>query len=394
MQRAMGGVARACLEKAPGRGRGCDRWLRAVLLAMGVMLVSACVTVSGDSSRKMKRKLESSFLFTSLSIFYPDGVPLDPRTLPPINRRRESAINETYTAHLKQTLQLHRTVASDLGVLFDRPIPKELRAKLHVESDEGRRNVPRARMEANGDLVVSTKVAQALFRTAIVLGMQSGEIGGPRFMDEGEPLPDDSVERERALIQQFNELVAKTRAAKGQTVVADVFEGFGDEELEGAWFTMADLAMTSNVVHQHYNAPIRFLIAHEVGHLALGHFSQQAPATDRACYMLEREADLYAIALVAYWPDLQQADELAKQFVADLLPWGHEEFFSTTYDLAEFAPAAGSASCAYQSAAERLAFLEQAKERLLSAGDNPPPLQQLLGSIEPLNSEGVRSGAQ
>lgn len=353
-----------------------------IMLCLFVVgMLTGCITVEGQSSGKMKKTLEKSFLFTSAKSFYPNGVTDSPEKLPELDSEAVKNITSTYQRILESMLKQHENQNHQLGVIFQRPLDKTLRSRVVISNTPFERGLPLARMEADGSLVLSTKVAQSMYRTAILYGMTSEEPGGMRFMSNDIKLFGKRAETEKELIEQFNLLAKKVSEVKGKSILGDVIDIVGsaieDEDEDTTWSVMADMGMTSTIVEQHYTAPIRFLIGHELGHTALGHFSSSAMTSvgvDQAlCQRQEMEADIYSFALMTTTPEYQQVLASGVAGLGDsFFLFGHNEFFGSTYDLARFAPPAAqdSAQCHYESAKERRIFLELVKAKTIASGKN------------------------
>jgi hypothetical protein len=356
------------------------------LCALALTSLCGCITyeVEGESSGSMKKKVQEFFAYKNARMFYPNGVTGSPEELPELDGKAVKAIEVTYQAMLEASIVSHARQNSQLSAMFERPLPDEVKASVVVVDAPLVRGQPLARMEADGTLVMSTKVAQAMFRTAILRGMQSTDLGGVRFMDGDIRRFGERADDEREMIGQFNRLIDEVSAARGRSVVGDLISEMRDDDMQGSWSRMNDFAQMSAEVENAYRAPIRFLIAHELGHLVLGHFSSHPIAStvvdQDLCRRQETEADVYAIALISTMPEYRKLLDQGglgledTLFGGSLFLYGHREFFESTYDLARFAPPAGAAAesqCRYETPQERYAFLEKVKDTIIDAGRNP-----------------------
>lgn len=346
------------------------------MCALVCVLAAGCITIEGTTSGEAKKQLQRSFLFRSAKLFYPGGVTGTPEDLPALDRNAVASIERTYEGILVGMSKQHAAQHVRLGAIFERPIPQRIEARIHVDNAPYAQGRPLARMEADGTLRLSTKVAQSLFRTAVLHGMQSGEPGGARFMDRDIELFGARATNEREMLDQFNRLMDMVAGMKGRGAFGDLVSAMGDDADQGDWSRMMDLVGMSSEVERPYLAPIRFLVAHEMGHLALGHFSAQREASgavDQArCHRMETEADLYAFALLSTTPEYLAVLEGGVAGLGDsFFPFGYEEFFGSTYDLARFAPPAGErVQCEYETAAQRRMYLDRVKRATIGKGRN------------------------
>lgn len=358
---------------------------------LALSLAAGCVTVEGAGSGRMKKQLTQSFLYKSARMFYPQGVSGSPEDLPPLDRKAVASAEQSYQAILRAIGLRHARQHEHMSALFGRPLVARIDARVMVDDQLYSRGLPLARMEADGTLLLSTKVAQSMYRTAILYGMSSSEPGGVRFMSGDIEMFGKRAESEREMIGQFNQMMDKAQGLKGRTLVGDLVSGFGDDDLDGPWFQMAELVQMSTEVENAYYAPISFMIAHELGHLALGHFATHPAALggvdQDACRRQETEADIYAFALTSTAPEYRH---LLSNGVAEMgdsiFRFGYEEFFRSAYDLARFAPPSGvqaAGQCSYDTAQQRYEFLDRIKRATVERSENLTLAEMLALKAQP-----------
>ncbi len=334
------------------------RKLMLALAAGAALLASACISVEGQSSGEMKQSMVRSFLFQSADVFYPGGVLGEPGTLPTLGRAQIGEIQTSFES-ISQTLQAeHKTSKAALEQLFRRSLPNEIKTRVAIVNT----GTPIARIGAQGNIDVDAKVAQALFRTALVAGLRKGS-----FMSVTRGRSDSTPKTETESIAEFLKFKHDVESAQGKSMVGDMVSALRDDE-NGSWFKMVDLAEVSRNVELHYFGPIRFMLAHEMGHVALGHYDRLRTTADNDCAALkamETEADAYATMLLS----LQLARGGAMSFGGfggDMFGFdaltGYEDFFKLTYEMAGFERAGVAADCSHPPAAERLASARKIHE--------------------------------
>jgi hypothetical protein len=329
----------------------------AILLALVALLLVGCITIQGQSSWEMKEAMLHSFLFRSADIFYPDGPPADPDRLPDMRPRQVSEIEKIFAAIMDGLRNLHGEQAEVLRGVFDRTVPTTLRTQFTLTNT----GQPYARISPNGDIVVDVKVAQAIYRTALLSGLQEGGPGGARFMDWDKEHFGKRPTTEAEHIELFLKFKQQVVSLPGRDMLGDLVGSLKDDSFEGGWYKMSRLAMISSTVERHYFGPIQFLLAHELGHGALGHLEKRKSIADNDCealQMLELEADAYAVSLLSF----AAAKKGLMAFGFDLFgikaSLGFEDFFKYTYELSGFERAPGASTCGHPEVADRLKTVE------------------------------------
>jgi ankyrin repeat protein len=131
----------------------------------------------------------------------------------------------------------------------------------------------------------------------------------------------------------------------------------------GTYTDLVDVSQQLKPVESRYYGALMFVIAHELGHIALGHLDTPVP-----CHKRELEADAFAANLLGTTLLVMSASPLPVAFGDPARPSGHATlvvidddayrrytgsaiFFTQAYELAHFPPS--DASCTYPSAQER-----------------------------------------
>jgi hypothetical protein len=160
----------------------------------------------------------------------------------------------------------------------------------------------------------------------------------------------------------------------GQSIIGDLRRADlterGKPSTELDWFGMFGLLNSFNRAAVRYDVQSFYLLAHEVGHLVLGHFAE-VPIVVRAsenelmdeCSFRrakERAADYYATVLITL--------ASAPQATADIIPFeafgsvpvfqGFDTFFEYAYGYAGFTTGTNASACNYPSSLERLASVQ------------------------------------
>lgn len=329
-------------------------------------LVVAGCTTTGQSSDEMKKAVSDSFLFQSAPIFYPNGVPAAAEDLPVLPSAQRAKIAQMYERTVSDVRNAHAKYATSLSTVFGRPIA--LAIDVHVIiTNSGK---PAAHIESNGDLSIDTKVAQAIYRAALLAGLDKEDT----FFHARQGKPRSPKEQLEA-ISQFFELKRQLETAQTHGMVGDLYEassmafsevrGRDSDMRKASWFSVTDIAMKSQVAQNHYYGQMRFLIAHELGHSVLSHFTRIrtiSPADCGSIQALEFEADLYAAILYAvstpelaifeggpmagFGMDAGESDDPGMLGLGALS--GFEDFFTYSYDFSGFmAQGGGSTGCGY-----------------------------------------------
>jgi len=308
----------------------------------------------------MKKGMLNSFLFRSADIFYPDGPPTDPDRLPDLKPQQVGEIEAIFAATVDGLKKLHVQQRDALSGVFEYSVPANLKTQFTLTNT----GQPYARIDPKGDILIDVKVAQAIYRTALLAGLKDEGVGDLRFMDWDKENLGKRATTEAEHIEQFLMLKQKVVALPGRTMIGDFAGMFKDDSFKGGWHEMARLGMISVTVERHYFGPIQFLLAHELGHSALGHLEKRKSIADDDCEALqdmELEADAYASFLLSSAmakSGLLGFDFFGIDFFGIKDSIGFEDFFKYTYELSGFERTTGAQTCGHPPIGDRLKVVE------------------------------------
>lgn len=335
-----------------------------------------CVTVEGSSTGDLKEQLTSSYLYRSVKRFYPEGAPADPATVyPTLDGQQLREIESELQAMSSLLVQRHQERRAVLEFVLKRPVAAASAPRFVVE----RTLRPTAFSSQEGRITVDVRVLQAVFRGALLsaggatddsFGTNAASADGFKVVD-----PEQQTQRQRELIQAAVELTREIDRIPAKTMLGDVAGMLGRDSLDAPWFRMSELTLRSQRLQWTYAGAALFLMAHEMGHLALGHHAMlarlqsetaDAGRTDNSAYCqqrrdLEHEADAYALVLLTRGlGDTAAAAALPiDMFGLDAIT-GFDSFFRYGYPLAGFD--GGGGQCAYPTAFERHAFVQEGED--------------------------------
>lgn len=359
--------------------------LRMTAALVGMALAAtACVTVEGQTSAEWKDKLQSSYLYKAVKHFYPQGVPEDPgQVYPDLGQSEMRAMEEELQLLSVNLLQAHARRA---------PYVLKLTRWSHMTTPPKPRVMvqrtlqPTIYASPDGSITVDVRVLQAIFRGAVVSAGGTGAEGAlfsgiGAMMGLGSeperPEPQDpglQTEAQRKVLQSVVDDVRRIDRIPGGGALGDV-AGVIRDGTDSPWHRMTELAMASQPLEITYTGAVLFMMAHEMGHLALGHHQQHAelqrhkgvstgPDNDTYCEQrrgFETEADAYAMLMLTRLLDGRDSGSAAADLVGMNRITGYDSFFRYGYPLVAFGE---EDSCSYPSAAERWAQLH-AEEKAL-----------------------------
>jgi hypothetical protein len=317
----------------------------------------------------MKRNLEASFLFRSASIFYPHGVPSNPELLDPsIGRDTVRQLERETRRYVAALEQYHRARRDRIGQFNPRATAQPLPEVRLIVVETGQ---PISRAELNGDITLDVTVLQAAFRSSLISGIRNASepsVSEPTLS----PLPNrHGNATEAELLAEFLDLVKNIREAPCHTLVGDLASAVSSDSLDSPWFKFVEFAEQSERIDRAYRGTVLFLVAHELGHLALRH-PPITEVTESECARFdaqELEADCYAAFLLS---DLFRATAVSSLFAlggedhhTGLSSYmGGNDFFEVMYSLAGFDRPASAKSCLYPAKATRLAAVNGVADRV------------------------------
>lgn len=310
---------------------------------------------------------QRSFLGLSTLVFYPDGVPEDMARLPELGEAQLQQIRkdlERQAAQLLATAQEQRPLISSALGREAQPVAKQ---RVRIEHRGG----ATAFVDAAGTITLDVKVVQGVYRGILLSSVEEADAGS------GEDLAARQRRGLQELIDARNRFLGMAASPTAGTVAAAAeatrAHGLSWEAAMAALDSrMADwfAASRSTRASKEYDDALAFLLGHEIGHRALGHYRRREGG--EALAALELEADRYAALLVALsrnrWvtPDDDYRwtgpppgrMTLTMGEVVCLLdthhrPSGHLSFFAHGYELAGFDSLAGAGSASHPDPASR-----------------------------------------
>jgi hypothetical protein len=307
-------------------------------------------------------------------IFYPDGSPMDPDVLPPLTDAQLKIIEEIVGVELQSVHQVQVQHSAFLVSRFPGHDPKRVPIQFELFANGDALAVSDS---GTGMVAIDASVVQAIFRAALVsIFSDSSDYGFDPAV--GETISKSSSLRatERAAFAAFSNFRWRLGNLSSFTFASDAAAMLGGmsaaEEMLDRRLHDSETILESRQLESAFLNAIRFMVAHEAAHIAMGHpVSADTCAQARAN---EDIADRYATivsGLVAYQraapivlesgatPNYQiQKSPLLEESV--LAPAdGSSEFFRFAYTLAGFGLALGQISdCEYPSPRVRQEALE------------------------------------
>ncbi|WP_295762636.1 hypothetical protein [Undibacterium sp.] len=240
---------------------------------------------------------KNTYLIKSSKLFYPNGIPEDPDYLPPLTDDQLKQIQNLIEARLNVILKTHASHLRLIKVQFPTAISELPAIKVIVLKADR----PTAGTEMSGRIYIDARVVQSVYRSVLLIALS------PDTKTVGKT---DKKATERNLFAQFTEfrkeldgvspllplsqitaIASGERQSNGSGVLDVVASGIAG--LMNAKLKDSELVGTSMAMEEIFLGSLEFLMAHEVGHLALKHF----PVTNICFTAIEREneADKYAV---------------------------------------------------------------------------------------------------
>lgn len=351
------------------RALGVSCWLVALWLLCG----SGCFVSyqrEGQSSREIKKDLQGSYLMRGARIFYPQGVPKDPADLPELGAEQIKEIQRVFDLIVGNIEQVHASQADVLSRFFERPVPKELHVRVKVTS----MRAAFAEIESQGRLSVDVQVAQAFYRTAVIAGM-SDVLAEDWSRDETSGKGKDLTEVE--LLKEFFAVVVRMNALSERSSAGEAWDLARQKDQSTDWFEAVHVRRLAETIDKHYGGTIAFMLAHEIGHQALGHFARPRLRDDDCASFqaLELEADAYAVVIL-----LMGHEDAQRCF---------EDFFRHTYELSGFSKLKPE-NCSHPAPGDRRSRAEALRSSLLEAGLDFTWRQALLKPLASKTPDGTQ----
>jgi hypothetical protein len=302
-----------------------------------VVLIAGCMT-TGQSMSDIKKELQASFLYRSVGMFS-DGSATGPFDVKgTIPKAQRDAITAQYQQLVKALLDAKTEHAAELAKMF--PSFDTRRGTVRVTMPD--RNLDAPTVAIDGSITVDTKVARLMFRDAVLSAMRSNGLGSVGFMDGWKEYCGSVPHQDAEYLDCFLELRQRVDRIESRGVIGSIW-GSIDGNLEirngdGSWFNAAGLKLVSQELQLRYAGVLLFVTAHEIGHVVLGHLEARRTGgmnEPEAVRNAEREADAFAVALIAYaTPQMSMFQGMSG---LESIGTGYEDFFRNTYRNASWA---------------------------------------------------------
>ena len=368
-----------------------SRWRAVAIFSTCVFALSACQApaaaanaarnrneVAGNAGRPAAiAEARNTYLLRSGRVFFPDDQPLRPDFLPDLSDTQIELIATILESELQNIRDAQRRHVTMLAGAFPGHDIDRVRLDL-VPTATGAALA--GSLPDTGRITIDAKVVQAIYRAALIAIFASeSEVGADMPMEGRQAFAFRAFAAYRlqlASLPEFRslgDLRAFRRGASAPDRDADL-----DRRLAGGMELLNDRLMEAGTIimskqlERAFLGAIRFMLAHEAGHVALAH-----PVTPVSCEQAvenERTADRYAVlasALAAYrrMPGLVLrhgatfAQEVILSPLEDMVferSDGAVPFFSYAYGLAGFDSRFETLpGCRYPEPRERLAALAQ-----------------------------------
>ena len=353
------------------RGARSASTLLACLLLTACSSVEVATEVAGTLDMFGRQKSEQqSFLGISTAIFYPKGVPELVSKLPELGDVQLRAVQADLELQAKPLIDTLKARQGLMQTLMKHPVSVLTDQKFQVKSLDR----PESLVNEHGVIVIDAKVVQGVFRGVAL-----------KAMDAPTELTVASNSKQQIallnLIQSRNTfLAANPSPLIGSTidVINSIQPGRSSTEIALEIFSnrleLAGAIIISEKASKSYDDALGFIIAHEMGHRALEHYSRLSAGESQRG--LELEADKFGSLLLVLtrnrnvnpnngFPVLLPGASMHSSFGG---PWcfneinhdpdGHEVFFNFGYDLAGFDSIGAIDPAKYPSSTERAVATE------------------------------------
>ncbi|CAN5309337.1 hypothetical protein BH10PSE4_BH10PSE4_14240 [soil metagenome] len=362
---------------------------RAVPALFAALGLSGCITyeTTGQSSAQVKKQIVESQFYRDSALFFPADTVSDSREIPKLTPQQARALEADLNARLQQVRAM--AAGPTMGKIFgdQTPLPATTRIVL---TD---RNAPEASTASDGEITIDTRVIQSLLRAALV-SQYDNEITLER-LKTNDPRHDKiyTPAEEKIAIDVFLADRGRARRAPSRSVAGDLMAAFRDDEPGGGGLDpFASVRQSRNLsgLDVRYDSELFFLIAHEVGHIALGHFGPHPIVVDTDpgellddCTprrQMEATADIYASFLISIATASNATDDFLGGFGGAKVGDGFDAFFQFAYDYAGLSTGSGGRCQNYPPPAARLETLrsfyklvrDQQIEAMVTQADKSP----------------------
>ncbi len=311
----------------------------------------------------------NTYLLRSGEVFYPSTGPL-PAGLPELTDDQRKALKQILLIELQNI----KAVQVRHAALLAQKFPGHDATRVQIALDMSENDRPFAVSDAtSGAVTVDAKVVQAIFRAAIIA----------TYADD----PDHPLESAQQAIafkhfQAFRYSLGDLPSLALKTDVEALAKGDPMQMLNQR-LAQAGVMLDSKMLEARFLNAIRFMLAHEAGHVALDH--SVSPTTCDEAQRNEATADRYAV-LVSALSAYDQAKPIvvkkgsSQMFWSQITPLeetilaapdGASEFFDFAYTLAGFdLKLSALPGCAYPTSAARAEILKPYSNAYFMVFDN------------------------
>jgi hypothetical protein len=234
-----------------------------------VTFLAGCSTI--QSSAETRRTIMESQFFRDSSLFFPEDSVADARCAPPpLTSRQRAALEADLNRQLATVRKLAEApvMAELFGELM--PIPRRTRVVLTNF------NAPEASTAEDGEIAHRRPRGQGA--AALCAGNAVSDRDRHRSRQERPPLLRSLHCRRGVLaINTFLAARARARDTEGHSLLGDAMastrQGANNDDTMDL-FGLSERRRDLSGLDVRYDSEMLFLIAHEVGHLALGHFGR------------------------------------------------------------------------------------------------------------------------
>jgi hypothetical protein len=351
--------------------------LLTALVWLSALLLVGCISVSieGESTGQIKKKIVKSQFYKDAALFYPGEEVGDPRARPPITRDNLGSLQRDLENSLELVLRLHEAHRATLANYFGDAAAGLPRANVVVTDND----LPEAQTTASGEIIIDVRVLQSMLRAALLTAYEV-EVLLYRLRTEADaPAHGFSPEEEAIALDAFLSKRARFDQTPGRSVIGDLMDS-EPQQASGSgpldWFEMRDVTREFGGIAVRYDTQQFFLLAHEVGHIVLGHFGpdpfivtdrEHDPGDDDCSERraMERAADVYAAILITWATSANAVDDFLGVFGGTKVSAGFETFFSYAYDYAGFNGAGSAPACVnYPPPAQRQAVIQRIYDQI------------------------------
>ena len=338
---------------------------RILISLVYVLCLNGCLSIGtiGQSTGEMKEGITNSQFYKDAALFFPDPSVDDPNQLPKLSEEQFADLEGDLVERLRLVVRLHGKYDKAIKILFGDSVAGQPDVNLILT----KRDVPEASTSPNGEIAIATRVIQSTLRSALVTEYEVEILLHRVKQDSKRSGKEYSTEEEKIAIDTYLLNRERLILTPDRSVWGDLY---GKPSSKGGldWHEVSRIYKELNNLVVRYDAQLLFLLAHEVGHVALGHFSSnpvraRLEDADDACKErreLEVAADLYATALITLATPGNAADDFFGVFGGTRVGEGFETFFKYTYDYAGFkSPKRAQVCSKYPLPAERLAKITQ-----------------------------------